>query len=578
MTLFLGSVVALLIFLFTSDLNLIEVGGLTLAVIIAVRNPQFGSRQFQRVERWFGRLARRRHLAVIVVGASVILLRLAVLPIVPVPQPVITDEFSHRLLAETLLLGRMSNPTHPMWSHLETIQVIQKPTYSSMYFPAQGMFLAFGKLVTGSLWAGVLISVALMCMAICWALQGWLPPGWALLGGFLSVLRFGLFSYWMNSYWGGALGALGGALVIGAWPRIRRRISVGPSVLMALGVALLAISRPFEGVMVCAPVACVMLLWFARLNRPNILAVLSRVVTPILCVLAGAAAMLGYYNQRVTGDPLRLPYAVNQQAYGWPLTLPWFPVQPHTHSTKAMHDYFLWEVGEHEKTTDVSGHIYLHARDAVAQWSFFAGPALSVFLVFMPRTLRDRRVRLLAAVLAAGLIAVALEQTRYSHYFAPATVAWLAVVVQSARHMRAVGARQKPPLLAMVRFIPLLLVLLVSTRVAVPALLSRAGTSFTYMSWCCVKPGNMDRAAILDRLNHTDGDHLVLVRYGPKHKFMYEWVYNEPRIDPAKIVWARDMGEIANRELIGYFPNRRVWLLVVNGDSEPARLLDYQKQ
>ena len=56
-----------------------------------------------------------------------------------------------------------------------------KPTYMSMYFPAQGLVLAAGKVLTGHPWFGILVVTALMCLAICWMLQAWLPPTWALL-------------------------------------------------------------------------------------------------------------------------------------------------------------------------------------------------------------------------------------------------------------------------------------------------------------------------------------------------------------------------------------------------------------
>ena len=60
-----------------------------------------------------------------------------------------------------------------------------------------------------------------MSGAICWALQGWMPPAWAFLGGLLAMIRLATFSYWVDSYWGGTVAALGGALVIGALPRMK---------------------------------------------------------------------------------------------------------------------------------------------------------------------------------------------------------------------------------------------------------------------------------------------------------------------------------------------------------------------
>src|SRR5579862_6089641 len=99
---------------------------------------------------------RRPWLAAAALIAGVIALRLALIPLLPVPIPIVADEFSHLLLADTLVHGRLANPTHPFWPHFESLHIIQQPHYVSNYFPGHAVMLALGRLALGSAWAGVL--------------------------------------------------------------------------------------------------------------------------------------------------------------------------------------------------------------------------------------------------------------------------------------------------------------------------------------------------------------------------------------------------------------------------------------
>src|SRR6266566_7367540 len=188
----------------------IEICLSVVAILWAFTFPHFGSRWIGGIESSFSRFAQRRTLSVVAVGILAIVARLAVLPILPVPSPAIHDEFSYLLMSDTFAHGRLANPTHPMWVHFETFHVNSHPTYASMYYPGYALFLAFGQVVMGHPFWGVWLSSGLMCAAICWCLQGWLPPGWALVGGLMALIRLATFSYWVDSYWGGTVAAVGG--------------------------------------------------------------------------------------------------------------------------------------------------------------------------------------------------------------------------------------------------------------------------------------------------------------------------------------------------------------------------------
>jgi hypothetical protein len=549
-----------------------------ICVALAYICPGLTNSWFSRFERQFANFAEKRVLAVISVGILALGTRVLLLPILPIPEPGIHDEYSHLLLADTLAHGRLSNPTHPMWVHFETFHVNWKPTYASMYFPGHALFLALGQVVFGHPFWGVWLSVGLMCAAICWALQAWLPPRWALLGGLLAVIRLGTFSYWANGYWGGAVPALGGALVLGSLPRIKREQGIRNALLFGIGVALLVTSRPYESLFFLVPIA-VALLWMlrAKIVPPRSSFIFTRVIFPAALVVLVSMAALAYYFWRVTGSPWTTPYKLNMATYGL-VYFPWDKIAPIYYRITALQNFYRGGAVLGMYHFARQHPIELLLAKASTIWLFYFGPVLTLPLIARIAT-RDnsfpvsRESKFLVVTCATTFLGLALiVHVGHPHYLAPLTAAFYVLVLMSMRCLRAWEWQDRTIGRFLVRAVPVICVLMFLVRTAAPF----AHASIRYSgirTWCSEDRQNLERARIMKQLQKLPGDHLVIVRYAADHDFILnEWVFNNADIDGSKVIWARDMGA-QNAELLQYFSGRKAWL--IEPDCNPPRLSPY---
>jgi len=522
------------------------------------------SRDLFRLEQKLSRLAVNRRLSLLFVAGLVIVPRLALIPVLGIPEPRFNDEFSYLLAADTFAHGRITNPPHPMWIHFESFHIIQQPTYMSMYAPGQGLVLALGQKL-GHPWIGQILITAAMCAGICWMLQGWLPPQWALLGGVLAALRLGILSYWMNTYWSASLVALGGELIYGALPRIKKHQRVRDALIMGLGLGILANSRPYEGLIVSLPVAAAMMTWLLGKNRPAGVR-FGRVVAPLVLLLATFAVATGYYYYRVTGSPFRMTYQVNRGTYATAPYFLWQTPPPETvYRHEVMRDFYRWELSKFVENRTLDGFFRRSAEKLEDLWKFYLGPILTIPILALPWVVRDRRMRFpVFAALVFGL-GLAVETWTMPHYFSPATCLLYLFLLQGIRRLRLWQRHKGRTGVQLTRVIPVLCVAMIVVRI---------GAVLTHTA---IEPpwprGNLDRVAILKEMNQRPGDHLILVRYGPDHIVDHEYVYNPADIDSAKTVWAQDMGPERNKELLDYYKNRDVWLL--QPEVPPAKPVPY---
>lgn len=502
----------------------------------------------------FKRVAEKKALAIALCGFVPLIARALLLPVLPVPRPAIQDEFSYLLASDTFAHGRLANPTPAFAEHFETIQELIRPVYASKYPPFSALVMALGQKLTGQPWVGVWFSMGVFCAVLCWALQAWLSPVWALAGGLIAVAHIGIASYWTETYWGGTCAAIGGALLIGAVPRLIQRPCASMALAFAGGLAILANTRPFEGLVFA--VVCSGYLVFEWMRRSaGLTTVLRRAIVPMLLLLAPVAAWMAYYNFRITGHALELPYVAHDRQYALIEPVLWqtHPRAAPRYSNAVLREF--WQADRDEKLQAHQHILSMHVWDACVYLRFLLGwpLAASLLLVALPLW-RDPIARRALVLGAFAYIGPALDTRMWPHYAAPTAVL---VYIVAACGLRAIGnalpGAQGAYLLASV--------LLIASLTTALGLLSPDNQSALEAPEYHI---NAKHARVDERLENQPGLQLVLVRYGPQHQIYEEMVYNHADIEGSKVVWARSLGPQRDAELIRHYRNRQVWMLTEN--------------
>jgi len=444
-----------------------------------------------------------------------------------VTPPRYHDDFGYLLAANTFAHGHLSYPTHPFADHFETMHVLQRPRYVAKFPPGQGFLLMGGM-------TAVWLMTAAACAALWWALRVWLGPRLALIGGLAAALHPTMLR-WSQAYTGGALAAFAGALLFGAVGVLRARSSWRAASLAGIALALLAVSRPYEGLVLAV---ALLVISKPRFDRAHVIGAVTVIV---------ALVPLALYNRAITGSAFTLPYSLYEKKYDpvpnllfqSPNRIASWPNEEMTYNYKVVFlRYYQRELANPIDAIAKKIDVIRFALFGPESWLSSAWCVLLLPLVALPRALaRRREARLLAlALLLYAFAPFSVSWWLQLHYLAPAAAlaaALILVLWDELASMRRGG--------------------LLATAVLAVLVVNAIG------AWCAtpLQPGlEPQRQAIARSLVMRGGQHVVFV--APD---VFDAVYNLGEIDAQPVVWARDLGAARNEALRAYYKNRDAWRL-----------------
>lgn len=501
-------------------------------------------------------------LIVVLLFASVWILRLIDLTTYPVPVPTVHDESANYLGAKTFALGRLTNPTHAFLNDsLAEIYVLPEPTRMMKYQPMMAGFMALGIVVFGHAYWGVVLLVSLAVAASYWAMRGWAEKTTSIFFSVFLLFMLRAPHYWINSYWGGAHALLGSFLLIGAYPRIIYNKEYGSLWVATLGTSVLLLSRSYEGALLTLSffICAIVTIWH-KFKKEEIIIFFKKASVPIIIVGGACLLFQLYYNKTITGNYLTLPYAQYQIERD---TAPvfWFLSQ---HKERTSEHFAIKGTQDWQAKPLNTNHwiqVLLYFPGTLVSilgknyfiWSYITKITFIIIVLYplaLYFILKERKyITLHICLLVQAIGYMMITWLFISHYL---TTFFSLLSVLIALYLRDLYINTHRKYYFKAIYIPIFIMFLISSP----------GETFSNIDYS-LEQSNL-RQSIIAELNKKPGKHLVMVDQHLEYKEGtgdYSFVYNEPDIDDSNIVWAWYLSPEQNRKLLDYYKDRKVWYI-----------------
>ena len=258
-----------------------------------------------------------------------------------------------------------------------------------------------------------------LIVAVYWMVRESINSRYGVIAALIVTLRYGVFSFWANSYWDGAFTALGGVLLVGGFRAVRSRPNLLNGALVGLGVVILMTTRPYEGMFFAAPLGAALVVQFVRSTASERkLLIPAGLMTAAL--IAGGFVLTFAENQAVSGDWNVPPFVLYRETGPEVPALlvqsrdPPFGAPARYAKAQTTLDGELKSYGRRKTWAGIlSAETYRFRND----WNFYLGFALVIPFAVGVYALRAEPALLLAA--ASLGFANSLETWDFSNYATP---------------------------------------------------------------------------------------------------------------------------------------------------------------